>query len=356
MIRLFFGIVLQREHAPSIHPRFTPLDAGGSGRNATLPRTPADLREGRDAVRSCRCAELTRGLSCVRTPATSWSRATNVTLLAVQCTTRRCGWCGHCGAPRAVRAPQRQISPNRRRNRPNVLESRPGSCWTSVHSRRADGRYFCRMGPDPAAAPRTCRSKSRASVRCAAPAAMPTATITSAATSRCEKSATTRARRSSTACIALVDAHTPLHLSIVGGEPLVRFRELNDTAAAARRARASTRSSSRARSDRSRSSGPASTGCSSSCRSTASSPSTTCAGRRPPTIASSSTSRDTDHRPLHGDAAAGAPPGLPRRVRRLLVERIRTPGRSGSASTRRRSARSPRNASRPPIASASSPT
>ncbi len=27
--------------------------------------------------------------------------------------------------------------------------------------------------------------------------------------------------------LALVDRHRPLHLSIVGGEPLVRFRELN---------------------------------------------------------------------------------------------------------------------------------
>lgn len=29
-------------------------------------------------------------------------------------------------------------------------------------------------------------------------------------------------------CIELVDCHRPLHVSIVGGEPLVRFRELND--------------------------------------------------------------------------------------------------------------------------------
>src|SRR5579862_3001088 len=28
--------------------------------------------------------------------------------------------------------------------------------------------------------------------------------------------------------IELVDAHQPLHISIVGGEPLVRYRELND--------------------------------------------------------------------------------------------------------------------------------
>src|SRR4030095_362328 len=29
-------------------------------------------------------------------------------------------------------------------------------------------------------------------------------------------------------CLALIDEHKPLHLSIVGGEPLVRFRELNE--------------------------------------------------------------------------------------------------------------------------------
>src|SRR5688500_20132696 len=28
--------------------------------------------------------------------------------------------------------------------------------------------------------------------------------------------------------MALIDQHRPLHVSIVGGEPLVRFRELND--------------------------------------------------------------------------------------------------------------------------------
>ena len=38
---------------------------------------------------------------------------------------------------------------------------------------------------------------------------------------------TTRATSSSTRFMALVDEHRPLHLSIVGGEPLVRFRELN---------------------------------------------------------------------------------------------------------------------------------
>ena len=46
-------------------------------------------------------------------------------------------------------------------------------------------------------------------------------------TSRFAKSATTRATSSSTEFFELVDEHKPLHVSIVGGEPLVRFRELN---------------------------------------------------------------------------------------------------------------------------------
>ena len=37
--------------------------------------------------------------------------------------------------------------------------------------------------------------------------------------------------------LALVDEHKPLHVSIVGGEPLVRFRELNEIPAATRRTR-----------------------------------------------------------------------------------------------------------------------
>ena len=45
---------------------------------------------------------------------------------------------------------------------------------------------------------------------------------------------------------ALVDKHKPLHVSIVGGEPLVRYRELEHDPARARRRAASTRSSSRA--------------------------------------------------------------------------------------------------------------
>ena len=73
-----------------------------------------------------------------------------------------------------------------------------------------------------------CRSKSPASARSAAPAVTPTATSIWAATSRCGRSATTRARSSSIGSSRLIDEHKPLHVSIVGGEPLVRFRELNE--------------------------------------------------------------------------------------------------------------------------------
>ena len=56
---------------------------------------------------------------------------------------------------------------------------------------------------------------------------MPTATITSAATSRFVNCATSRDNSSSTASSTLVDERKPLHVSIVGGEPLVRYKELN---------------------------------------------------------------------------------------------------------------------------------
>ena len=87
----------------------------------------------------------------------------------------------------------------------------------------------------------------------------------------------------------LIDRHKPLHVSIVGGEPLVRYRELNEllpqlsarglyvqvVTSAVRPIPASGR---RFR------------GCPSWSRSTACPPSTTCAARRPPTTGSSSTS------------------------------------------------------------------
>ena len=117
----------------------------------------------------------------------------------------------------------------------------------------SDGRDFCGLGSDPhAATPRRCRSKSPASARFAVPAATPTATITSAATSRFARSATSRDRSSIDGVIALVDRHRPLHVSIVGGEPLVRYSELNTILPAARRSAASTCSSSRAPSAKSR--------------------------------------------------------------------------------------------------------
>jgi hypothetical protein len=47
--------------------------------------------------------------------------------------------------------------------------------------------------------------------------------------------------------MAMVDRLRPLHVSIVGGEPLVRYRELGQDSSAARRAEGFTHSSSRAR-------------------------------------------------------------------------------------------------------------
>ena len=61
--------------------------------------------------------------------------------------------------------------------------------------------------------------------------------------SRCAASPTTRATSSSTRFMALIDRHKPLHVSIVGGEPLVRYRELDADPAAARRSAACTRRS-----------------------------------------------------------------------------------------------------------------
>ena len=161
-------------------------------------------------------------------------------------------------------------------------------------------------------------SRSPASARCAAPAATRTATIISAASSRCARSATSKARSSIDGVLALVDRHQPLHVSIVGGEPLVRYRELNTLlpALAARHPRAAGHQR-RARNPRRMARHRRS--CRSWCRSTACSRSTTSAARRRPTIGSSSTSPDTDHRALHGHPAAGEPPGLSRGVPRILV-------------------------------------
>ena len=80
---------------------------------------------------------------------------------------------------------------------------------------------------------RPSRSRSRASARCAAQVATRTGTIISAVPRRSASCATSRDRRSIDGVHALIDRHKPLHVSIVGGEPLVRFRELDDAAAAA---------------------------------------------------------------------------------------------------------------------------
>ena len=156
----------------------------------------------------------------------------------------------------------------------------------------------------------------------------------------CAKSATTRAKRSSpsSAPRSRAPPASPLDRRRRAAGPLSRAER---APAEARRARASTRSSSRARCARSRSSGPR-----------IPPPADRRVDRRPPARARRAPEAGDlrshpeahqgtqDHRPLHGDAAAGAPRRLPRRVRRLLVEQSRTPARSGSASTRRRSARS----------------
>ena len=90
----------------------------------------------------------------------------------------------------------------------------------------------------------------------------------------------------------LVDEHKPLHLSIVGGEPLVRFRELNTILPRlAERGIYSQLVTSAVRPIPIEWADCA--GFSSSCRSTDCSPSTTSAARPQPTIASSSTSKDT---------------------------------------------------------------
>ena len=88
---------------------------------------------------------------------------------------------------------------------------------------------------------------------------------------------------------ALVDREKPVHVSIVGGEPLVRFRELNTLLPqlSARGLHVQVVTSAVRPIPEA---GRASRACPSSCRSTVCPPSTTSVARRPPTIASSSTS------------------------------------------------------------------
>ena len=154
----------------------------------------------------------------------------------------------------------------------------------------------------------------------------------------------------------LIDEHKPLHVSIVGGEPLVRFRELNtilprlaergiytQLVTSAVRPIPIEWARAAAAADRRLDRRPA-------------------AGARRAAHAGDLRSHPEahqgapDHRALHGDAAAGAPRRLSRGVPAHLVGESRTSARSGSASTRRRSARSRRSGCCRRIASASSPT
>ena len=96
--------------------------------------------------------------------------------------------------------------------------------------------------------------------------------------------------------MALVDRHRPLHVSIVGGEPLVRYRELGTILPQLAERGHSHAGSSRARCARFRGNGRISRSFRSSRRSTACSRSTTRGARRRPTTGSSSTSRDTRSR------------------------------------------------------------
>ena len=70
------------------------------------------------------------------------------------------------------------------------------------------------------------RLKSRANVRSAVPAAMPTATRISAAAHSRELS-DFRGDALVDGVLDLVRKHKPMHVSLVGGEPLVRHRELS---------------------------------------------------------------------------------------------------------------------------------
>ena len=177
-----------------------------------------------------------------------------------------------------------------------------------------------RVGTDPSRIPsRRSQSKSPASARSAARAATPTATSTSAAASRCGRSATTKARSSSTGSCELIDEHKPLHVSIVGGEPLVRFRELNEilprlaergiytqVVTSAVRPIPSEWASHPAAADRRLDRRPAAR------------------ARRAPQAGHlrshpEAHRRTPDHRALHRHPAAGAARRLPRGVRRLLV-------------------------------------
>ena len=134
----------------------------------------------------------------------------------------------------------------------------------------------------------------------------------------------------------------PIHVSIVGGEPLVRFRELERDPAHARRARHLHAGRDQRGAADSRPNGRRSRGCRSSSRSTACSRNTTC-GARPATY-------DRILKHIAGHQITVHCTVTRQQVQRdgyleefaaLLVGEPRTCGRSGSASTRRRSAKSP---------------
>ena len=141
------------------------------------------------------------------------------------------------------------------------------------------------------------------------------------------------------AFLALIDEHRPLHVSIVGGEPLVRFRELNEILPRlAERGIYTQLVTSAVRPIPMRMGGAAA-------------PADRRVDRRPAARARRAAQagdlrshpqahrRAPDHRALHGHAAAGAARRVPRGVRRRSGRPTRTRSRSGSASTRRRSAR-----------------
>ena len=172
-------------------------------------------------------------------------------------------------------------------------------------------------------------SKSPASVRCIVPVATPTATIISAATSRFARSAISKARNSSTACMALVDKHRPLHVSIVGGEPLVRYRELMTILPDALEARHphATRHQRGARDSRGVPRHPAAVDRRLDRRPAA-------GARRAPHAGDlrahpQAHRRALDHGALHRDAAAGEPAGLHRGVPAVLVGARTRSARSG---------------------------
>ena len=143
--------------------------------------------------------------------------------------------------------------------------------------------------------------------------------------------------------MALVDRHKPLHVSIVGGEPLVRYRELEQIIPALSARGIHTQLVTSAVREIP--------------KAFATLPRTTIVvsidglqpehdARRTPATYDRILKHIAglhDHGALHGHAAAGQPAGLPRGVPALLVRPSQRCGRSGSASIRRRSARSPPN-------------